>query len=110
MFPWARLGKARLGRFLCIVDYYHCVIPNFANLVYPFSELAKLCPNKSSSLPWSSKASKAFQEIETAIADAAALPFSHPNVTHLQLVTDASQVAVVAALQQTMMGNQCRVY
>lgn len=56
--------------------------------------LTKLCPNKSRSLSWWSKASKAFQEVKTSIANSAALPFSHSDATHLQLVIDASQVAI----------------
>ncbi|KAL7637960.1 UNVERIFIED_CONTAM: hypothetical protein RMT77_011573 [Armadillidium vulgare] len=89
---------ARLRRFFGIVGNCCSLIPNVDNLLYPHSELTKLCPNKSNSLSWMSEASKAFQEIKDAITDAAALPLSHPDVIHLQLVTDISQFTIGVAL------------
>jgi len=80
---------------------FRSLIPNFANLVNPLTELMKLNPN-SKSLSLSNDEKSAFVDVKTALANVNPLAYSCSSVTHYQLVTDSSSYAVGAALHQML--------
>ncbi|KAL7643866.1 UNVERIFIED_CONTAM: hypothetical protein RMT77_005872 [Armadillidium vulgare] len=96
--------SAALRKFLGMIGYYRRFIPNFAKIIFPLSEKAKLHP-KDKQLSWTEEEIATFQEIKEALQNATTLPFSLPNVTHLQLVTDSSQTSIGAALHQMIDGQ-----
>ena len=93
-----------LRRFLGMVGFYRRLISDFANIIFHLTELAKHNP-KNKFLPWTELEEEAFKNIKSAITRSTALPFARPDVSHLQLVTDSSQVAVGAALHQMINGE-----
>ena len=97
-FPLPCDSKA-LRRFLGMINFYRTLIPQFADIVYPISELAKFYP-KAQSLPWNEEATSAFNKIKEKICEITALQCTSPNSSVFQLVTDSSQHAVGAALHQ----------
>src|SRR5215469_9959109 len=88
-----------------MIGYYRRLIPNFSNLAFPLSEIAKECTKKNAIFTWTPEATEAFQNLKTTLKETTDLPFAHPDVTHLQLVTDSSQVAIGAALHQMVNGQ-----
>ena len=93
-----------LRRFLGIVNYYRRLIPHFADLAFPMTELIKAYP-KAKVLTWPDEAVTSFENVKQALADSMALPFMSPTNAPLQLVTDASGFAVGAALHQMIDGS-----
>jgi len=95
-FPQPTDSKA-LRRFLGMIGFYRRVVPHFASIILPLTELLKQHPNeKSLKLP--DDAQKAFEEIKSLLFSVT--PLAHPpkNGTHYHLVTDASNFATGAAL------------
>lgn len=90
-----------LRRFLGMVGFYRKLIPNFADLIFPLTELIRRFP-KSNSLPWRDTEFQAFDTIKQAVADAITLPFPNPTCSSFHLVTDCSQFAIGAALHQVV--------
>ena len=88
-----------LRRFLGMVGFYRHLIPKFADVVLPLSELAKNNPN-ARELSLNKEENDCFIEIKTILSNLTAL--SHPvsSSTHFHLVTDSSGYAVGAALHQ----------
>ena len=93
-----------LRRFLGLVGFYRKMIPKFAEIVFPLSELLRLNP-KSKCITLSSTEREAFDSVVEALCNAQ--PLSHPNSknTYYQLVTDSSNYAVGAALHEMNNGN-----
>ena len=79
-----------------MVTYYHRFLPGIAGILAPLHELLKGRPRK---LTWNPIAEAAFQNAKRALTKATNLTFPDGKAP-LQLVTDASGVAVGAALQQ----------
>ena len=97
-FPKPQNSKS-LRRFLGMVGFYRHLIPLFSDLALPLTELIKAQP-KSSNLGWTTEAEDTFKQVKHALLNAVALPHTNPSCSALQLVTDASQYAVGAALHQ----------
>ena len=93
-----------LRRFLGMVNFYRRLIPHFADIVFPLTELIKVNPN-SKKLDWPQEAITAFGNIKDALCNASSLAFLNTNATSFQLVTDSSNLAVGAALHQMVDGN-----
>ena len=87
-----------LKSFIGMMSFYRRLIRNFANIMHPLTEKLRLNPRCKSYL-WSPEEEVAFTEIKKQLQEAT-LPYSHPEATHLQLVTDSSQGAIGAALHQ----------
>lgn len=96
--------SAELRRFLGMTGYYRRMISNYADIVFPLTETIKLQP-KSKKLEFSDEAKSAFKNIKTVLSKTPALRFSSQSESTLQLVTDASQVAIGAALHQMVDGT-----
>jgi transposase InsO family protein len=94
-----------LSRFLGMVNFYHRFIPHAANIMAPLNTLLagpKQPQNKV--LPWNPSHTRAFEATKRALANATQL--THFRVgAPLALVTDASDVALGAVVQQKINGH-----
>lgn len=102
-FPLPKDAPA-LRRFIGLMNFYRRLLPCFANIMFPITELMRF-NQKSKSLSWPPDALKAFNDIKQAVADSTVLPFAFPSSDSLFLVTDASGFAAGAALHQVIEGN-----
>lgn len=88
-----------LRSFLGLVNYYRHLIPDFADIVLPLTELARL-NQKNIGLTLCATEKAAFEKIKELLANAVAVAHPIPGFTNLHLVTDSSQYAIGAALHQ----------
>ena len=100
--------SAALRRYLGLIGFYRRMIPRFADIVFHLTELIRLHP-RSKELPWTDQQSSAFSNSKVALANACTLPHPLPQCHEYELVTDASQVAVGAALHQIVGGESVPV-
>ena len=87
-----------LQEFIGMVSYYHRFLPGIAHILAPLHEVLKGKPKKKR-LTWTPTLQKAFESAKAAVSKAVLLSFPSKHA-RLQLVTDASDVAIGAALQQ----------
>ena len=88
-----------LRSFLGLINYYRHLVPNYANIVMPLSELARLNPS-SKALSLSETKHQSFFNIREILSNVAELAHPKPSVSNFQLVTDTLQYAIGAALHQ----------
>ena len=93
-----------LRRFIGMISFYRRMIPHFADIVHPLTELIRAYP-KSKTLTWPEEAIKAFQKIKKELSSTPTLRFPSSVSNSYQLVTDSSQKAVGAALHQMINGE-----
>ena len=93
-------SATKLRRFLGMVNFYHRFIHGCASLQQPLTKLlAGHAKNSKKPLSWTNDSQTAFKNLKQAIADATLI--AHPNENaKLSLVTDASDTAMGAVLQQ----------
>ena len=96
----------RLREFLGLVNFYHRFIPQCAKILSPLNSLLKSTANNSRTLQWSTQASAAFQEIKDTLANATLLLHPKPDAP-INIMTDASDVAIGAVLQQFLDEKWC---
>lgn len=98
-FPKPRT-VVELRRFLGMVNFYHRNFPHAAESQIPLN--AYVCDSRKNvkrPVVWTDEANKAFEQIKMEFANASLLV--HPRCgAKLQLVTDASDVAIDAVLEQ----------
>ena len=98
--------QRQLRKFLGLVNFYHHFIPNGATLLQPLHSLLKRTKRPSDTLEWTNNTSAAFHKVKDALADASLL--IHPTAdAPTSVITDASDVAVGAVLQQYINGQWC---
>jgi len=85
-----------LYSFLCSMNYYRMLIPNFGKLTY---ELYKMTQTKASRCVWSEHTLKCFNVLKQALISAPILAFPD-NTKAFIIQTDASGVAIGAVLLQ----------
>lgn len=102
-FPTPTDSKS-LRRFLGMIGFYRKLIPHFASIVLPLTELIKNNPN-SKTLNFDPEAELSFKTIKSTLADVSVLLHPDPTNCTYQLVTDSSQYAIGAALHQMMDGE-----
>lgn len=90
---------AGLRRFIGMVNFYRASIPHFANICEPLYKLLGSTNQRNHSLLWNDDAIDAFNKIKEALSQATLLAHNSPSDTY-HLVTDASNVAIGAALNQ----------
>lgn len=105
-FPTPQSVK-QLQSYLGMINYYHRFAPNLAGIVTPLYEhltqLHKANKKKQQTPNWSQECAKAFETSKESLAKAALL--AHPDpLSDFELVTDASDFAVGAVLQQRSNG------
>ena len=103
-FPKPRTVKD-LRKFLGAINFYRYFIPNAGGILRPLDSL--LTPGKGIKKPvqWSTTADVAFHAAKSSLAQAASLAFPISGA-RISLMTDASDVAVGATLQQEIDGHQ----
>ena len=96
----------KLREFLGLVNFYHRFIPHCATILTPLNELLKSTATNSRTLHWTTAATSAFEEIKNTLARATLLV--HPKSdAPVNIMTDASDVAIGAVLQQHLNGKWC---
>ena len=94
-----------LSQFLGMVNFYHRFIPNCSQLAKPLYDVLKKNSIKKKSIKpilakdWTENQSKAFQALKIALAEETSLAYPAHD-TETRLVTDASETAAGAALEQ----------
>lgn len=95
-----------LHRFLGMVTFYHRFIKHAARITRPLTATVQAATVKATHkvpatalVPWTTDLHRAFQATKQALADAALLAHPLPDAP-ISLVTDASDVAIGAVLQQ----------
>ena len=100
-----------LRRYLGMVNYYHCFIPQCAAKLTPLNNWltaanvghTKLSPKSNFDLKWDENAESAFSESKQILANATLLVHPDP-IAQLNITCDASDVAVGGILQQYLNG------
>lgn len=90
-------SKKQVTRFIGMVNYYHRFVPRISALLIPL--YAMDIKNKRVPFEWSLDCERSFREIKQALSDATLLNFLDPDCP-LELVCDASNIAIGAVLQQ----------
>ena len=101
-FPQPNDTKS-LRSFFGLLNYRH-LIPNFANIVLPLTELGRL-NQKNQSIEMNDEEVSALNEIKDTMCNISSLSHPFPGVHTLHLVTDSSQYAIGAALHQLVDGK-----
>ena len=91
--------QCKLREFLGLVNFYRRFIPGGADIMHPLNALLIGSKDSTRTVQWNDNALTAFVAIKEALANATLL--SHPKAdAPTNIVTDASDVAVGAVLQQ----------
>ena len=99
------VDSSALRRFIGMLNFYRQMVPHFAEIVFPLTELIRLQP-KSKAITWNAEAESAFIAAKESLNNACSLAyFSADCNSPLHLVTDCSQVAAGAALHQNQEGE-----
>ncbi len=106
-FPLPK-SQRKLREFLGLVNFYRQFIPHCAATLKPITDLLKGGSRSSDSLTWSDSATAAFDNVKQALADATLLVHPTPDAPTC-LMTDASDIAVGAVLQQYVNGSWCPI-
>ena len=85
-----------------MINFYHRFIPHGAQILQPLHSFLTRAHAKSE-LQWSEKCISAFRNAKDALAQATLLLHPTPDAT-TSLMTDASDIAVGAVLQQLVNG------
>ena len=104
-FPQPRTLR-QLREFLGLVNFYHRFIPQCATILTPLNSLLKSTPTNSCTVQWTPAATTTFQEIKNTLANATLLVHPKPD-SPVNIMTDASNVAIGAVLQQCLDGRWC---
>ena len=89
-------SQTKLREFLGIVNFYHRFLPRCATILHPLNDLLKA---KHEKFTWPSHATTAFNQAKHLLAEATLLNHPTPDAPTC-IMTDASDVAVGAVLQQ----------
>ena len=94
----------KLREFLGLVNFYHRFIPHAAELLRPLNELLPNLTTSTKTVTWTEETQAAFQAAKEALANVTLLSHPHPAAP-LAIMSDASDVAVGAVLQQWVDGQ-----
>ena len=90
-----------LREFLGMITYYQRFLPGIAKTLAPLTNLLKGNPKPKNKLSWSSATNAAFEDAKRQLQRATLLAFPSTHGA-LRLTTDASDVAIGAALEQLL--------
>ena len=100
------MTKHDLRKFLGLINFYHRFIPNCAQLLQPLNGLLSTGSDKT--IHWTQQTTKALDNIKQALAQATLI--FHPKLdAPTCIMTDASNVAVGAVLQQFIDNHWCPI-
>ena len=94
-------SQRKLREFMGMVNFYHRFLPRCAELMQP---LHTLLSNNTQTITWNDATVAAFNATKEALANATLLSYPKMDAPTC-LVTDASDIAVGAALQQCINGS-----
>ena len=94
-------SQRHLRQFIGLVNFYHRFLPHCAQLMQPLHALLSKGKSKSQSLSWTDSALAAFNSTKEALANASLLSYPQSDAPTC-LMTDASDTAVGAVLQQNI--------
>ena len=97
-FPLPNSHRKRC-KFLGLVNFYRSFLPHAADLLHPLTQLLGSSKEGTKAVIWTDKAREAFDATKEALASATLSTHPQPN-PELAIMTDASDVAVGAVLQQ----------
>ena len=100
--------QRKLYEFLGLVNFYHRFIPGCAEILHPLNELLSTSKDSKKALTWNDQALGAFSDIKEALAKASLLAHPKPDAP-TSIITDASEVAVGAVLQQRIGESWCPI-
>ena len=98
----------KLRQFIGLVSFYHRFLPHCAKLMQPLHNLLKSSKPKTQTLVWTDTALAAFNTTKEALAKTTLLSCPQRD-TPTSLMTDASDTAVGAVLQQYIRGSWCPI-
>ena len=98
--------QRKLREFIGLVNFYRRFIPHCATIIQPLNSLLQRTKWPSDTPPWTDTTTAAFSAIKNALADASLLCHPTPDAP-TSIITDASDVAVGAVLQQYINGQWC---
>ena len=91
----------KLCKFLGLVNFYHHFLPHAADLLNPFHTLLPHSTQGTKSLMWMEQAQSAFSAVKKGPGRCHPPLLSHPQPNaHLAIMSDASNIAIGAILQQ----------
>ena len=99
------LDYASLRRFLGLVGFYRKHVASFADICEPLQLLLNSTGHKNVALSWNDDAIRAFQAVKDALSSATLLHHPHVENPTFHIVSDASNFAVGAALNQFIDGE-----
>ena len=105
-FPQPTTAR-HLREFIGLINFYHRFIPHCAQILQPLNTLLA-ATRPSQPLPWTEETTRAFTNIKEALAQATLLSHPKPSAP-TSIVTDASDRAVGAVLQQFINGIWCPI-
>ena len=91
------VSRKQVTRFIGMVNYYHRFVPRISEYLIPLYEMDS--KKKREPFVWSQACEESFTAIKNALCAATMLTFLDPSMS-LELVCDASNVAVGAVVQQ----------
>ena len=94
----------KLREFLGLVNFCHCFLPQGAQILQPLNALLSAPKDRAKKVMWNDQALAAFNSIKEVLANATLLSHPKPDAPTC-IMTDASDVAVGAALQQQINGE-----
>ena len=97
-------SQRQLHQFVGLVNFYHRFLPHCADLMQPLHALLTASKPKSQALNWNDDALAAFNATKEALASASLLTYPTTDAPTC-LMTDASDTAVGAVLQQYVNGT-----
>ena len=97
----------KLREFLGLINFYHRFIPGCATILKPLNALLTATKGNAT-LAWDEASTVAFANIKNALANATLLVHPEQNAP-TSIMTDASEVAVGAVLQQYIQGQWCPI-
>lgn len=98
----------KLREFLGLINFYRRFLPNCADTLQPLNQLLATSKDNTKNLPWSDNATAAFATVKEALAEATLLSHPKPDAP-TNIMTDASDVAVGAVLQQRIGNEWCPI-
>ena len=97
-------SQCKLREFLGLLNFYHHFLPGCAGVLQPLNQLLSNCKSSTKNIAWCEDATTAFSSIKEMLAQATLLAHPKPEAP-TNIMTDASDIAVGAVLQQHINGD-----
>ena len=97
-------SQCKLREFLGLVNFYRRFLPGCARVLQPLNQLLSNCKSSTKNIAWCEDATTAFSSIKEMLAQATLLAHPKPEAPTI-IMTDASDIAVGAVLQQHINGD-----